>query len=298
MTSPKKNVTVAHEQKSEDEHVTKSCFIIMPIADHPDYPQGHFNRVYEHLIKPACEAAGYRALRADDTKASHMIMFDILNKLVDCDMAICDLSSKNANVFYELGLRQAFNKKTILITDGRDKAPFDISGFRYVPYTPDLRVDTVKTEISLIAEMLLETEMASEDDVNSVVKLLKMKPATVEKVDLSETETILFNIVNKFQDQIDNLAKQLPSNQVNVSTPTVFKRNSVPITPKIPLTYLLKHNVDEAFKYTYQINGVVIGDLVNIDNDVCYFMHKNGDTKISFNDPEFDKIFSYKLKSA
>lgn len=180
MTSPKKNVTVAHEQKSEDEHVTKSCFIIMPIADHPDYPQGHFNRVYEHLIKPACEAAGYRALRADDTKASHMIMFDILNKLVDCDMAICDLSSKNANVFYELGLRQAFNKKTILITDGRDKAPFDISGFRYVPYTPDLRVDTVKTEISLIAEMLLETEMASEDDVNSVVKLLKMKPATVE----------------------------------------------------------------------------------------------------------------------
>lgn len=93
----------------------KTCFIIMPIADHPDYEAGHFNRVYEYLIKPACIKAGYHPYRADDSKASHMIMFDILKKIMDCDMAICDLSSKNANVFYELGLRQAFNKKLSLL---------------------------------------------------------------------------------------------------------------------------------------------------------------------------------------
>lgn len=58
----------------------KTCFIIMPIADHPSYENGHFNRVYEYLIKPACENAGYKAIRADDSKASHMIMFDILKK--------------------------------------------------------------------------------------------------------------------------------------------------------------------------------------------------------------------------
>lgn len=93
----------------------KNCFVIMPISDTDGYDKGHFNRVYEHLIKPACEEAGFEPIRADDTSKANMIMIDILQKILECDMAICDLSSRNPNVFYELGLRQAFNKKLFLL---------------------------------------------------------------------------------------------------------------------------------------------------------------------------------------
>ena len=56
----------------------KTCFVIMPIADHPDYPVGHFMRVYDYIIKPACIKAGFVPDRADDAQHTHFIMMNIL----------------------------------------------------------------------------------------------------------------------------------------------------------------------------------------------------------------------------
>ncbi|MFO3905730.1 hypothetical protein AAHD62_14555 [Enterobacter hormaechei] len=186
----------------------KKCFAIMPIADHPDYPQGHFTRVYNHIIKPACEAAGYKVIRADDAKASHMIMFDILKNIIECDMAICDLSSKNANVFYELGLRQAFNKKTILITDGLTNTPFDITGFRYVKYSESLRVDTVEQDILEITAMLKETESAGEDDINSIVNLLRIQPAHLNPIQLTDHESVLYKLIKNLDAKVSKISSE------------------------------------------------------------------------------------------
>ncbi|EOF5329460.1 hypothetical protein ACK1L0_004378 [Salmonella enterica] len=264
----------------------KTCFIIMPIADNPNYEPGHFNRVYEYLIKPACAKAGYEPCRADDSKASHMIMIDILKKIMDCDMAICDLSSKNANVFYELGLRQAFNKKTILITDGRDKPPFDITGFRYVQYTPSLRVDNVKSEISQVAEMLYETEAAPEDDVNSIVKLLQIQPAKVEKIDLNREESLIYNMLNNLQKQISEF--QRPSDyssnfnyhsDINKNNPKTYKSIkhfkkdfsglSFPFIQEY-FPQLLHH-----LEFTYE--GADIGKMTKMNTTGIYF-NNNGES--------------------
>ena len=133
----KANTKKNQETSVENEDLPKTCFVIMPIADHPNYEPGHFKRVYDHLIAPACILAGYEPFRADDDSSSNMIMHGILLKIIKSDMVICDLSTNNANVFYELGLRQAFNKKTVLITDGREKTPFDLLGFRYQNYTSE-----------------------------------------------------------------------------------------------------------------------------------------------------------------
>ncbi|MFJ5341624.1 hypothetical protein ACIPSD_21270 [Pectobacterium sp. CHL-2024] len=259
----------------------KTCFIIMPIADHPDYESGHFTRVYEHLIIPACIAAGYKPIRADDSKASHMIMFDILNNIVKCDMAICDLSSKNANVFYELGLRQAFNKKTILITDGKEKAPFDISSFRYVPYTSSLRVDTVRKEIVDIVQMLQQTESASDDDINSIVRLLKIKPAETKDVDLNTHDSVIFEMLLSIKDQISR--NQTPAlkkpfigenDWENMITPA----NDIDF-PRILIgnnfDFLAKNYPQELYQLEYSMLGNRLGRLIRIDKNDIEFMNVN-----------------------
>ncbi|MGV1174572.1 hypothetical protein [Enterobacter roggenkampii] len=199
-----------NDETQQPESVTskKTCFIIMPIADHPDYPQGHFQRVYDYIIKPACELAGLKPYRADDNKASDMIMLDILQQIVQCDMAICDISSRNANVFFELGLRQAFNKKTILITDGLQNAPFDISGLRHISYSHSLRVDTVAKEIPEIGKMLIETDKLPDNKVNSVVSLLQIKPAKVDSKELTAIDTVVFDMFNQLKNQIQDLKSQ------------------------------------------------------------------------------------------
>jgi len=265
---------------TENKKTRKKCFIIMPIADHPDYDSGHFDRVYEHLIKPACELANYEPVRADDSKASHMIMFDILKKIMDCDMAICDISSKNANVFYELGLRQAFNKKTILITDGLQKPPFDIVGFRYVPYTPNLRVDAVKFEILEIAKSLVETENAPEDDVNSIVKLLQIKPATINTVNLNENESLLFDMFNKLQDQIEKLqptsspkaiADELRGRQLFMANKNTHESTRLTLGQARKM-----FSPEQLSKYSFEYYGKDIGKFIGIENDEEYWFSLNG----------------------
>ena len=289
------------QEQPEEPIKQKKCFIIMPIADNPEYEPGHFNRVYEYLIKPACINAGYEPCRADDSKASHMIMFDILKKIMDCDMAICDLSSKNANVFYELGLRQAFNKKTILITDGKDKPPFDIAGFRYVPYNPSLRIDSVQIEINRISEMLHETENAPEDDVNSIVKLLQIQPASVESINLNKEESVIYNMLLSLQKQVSTLSATTRKNNdgYGLGLPATIlnqRRNfEQRMSPRNLSGYsfydLAKDYPELLYDFVYTYEDVAIGKLISLDNDYAYFGSKNDKTEFPNDYDVLNKIF-------
>jgi hypothetical protein len=69
----------------------EQCFVIMPISDPPDYEPGHFRRVYDDLVAPACRKAGYHPIRADDVLETNLIHVDILKRLLEAPMAICDL---------------------------------------------------------------------------------------------------------------------------------------------------------------------------------------------------------------
>lgn len=199
----------------------KTCFVIMPISDAEGYDKGHFSRVYEHLIKPACEQAGFDPVRADDTSKANMIIIDILQKILECDMAICDLSSRNPNVFYELGFRQAFNKKTILIKDIKTAMPFDISGIRTLTYNENLRIDEVKKTVPEIAKCIAETFEAKAKEVNSLLQLLSIeKPAILpEKVTLSQDSSMILNSIGELNKKLDLMNRFIGHNTSSVILP-------------------------------------------------------------------------------
>lgn len=165
-----------------EQPVNNDCFIIMPIAENDGYNQGHFKRVYEDIFAPACRAAGYRPVRADDVAQTNLIQLDILQKLLESPMAICDLSTRNPNVLFELGLRQAFDKPTILVQEDGTPAIFDISMFRYTTYSKTLDYRQVLADQERIKCVLEETRNAVGDgkSINSIVKLLSMTEAKLE----------------------------------------------------------------------------------------------------------------------
>ncbi|MFN7600268.1 MAG: hypothetical protein ACK5R0_02580 [Bacteroidota bacterium] len=179
----------------------KKCFVIMPISDSEGYPSGHFGRVYEHIIKPACELAGFKPLRADDIMTTNYIALDIIKNIIECEMAICDLSSRNPNVLYELGIRQAFNLPVTLIKELKTKRVFDIQGFRDVEYDESLRIDTVETTTQDLSEIIKNTFDNKQTEINSLVSLLGIEPAKLsEKKKISaDTELILnsLSIIDK-----------------------------------------------------------------------------------------------------
>jgi len=158
------------------------CFIIMPIADADGYPPGHFKHVYDNIVAPSCEKAGFQAIRADDVKATNLIHLDILKKLIEAPIAICDLSSRNPNVLFELGIRQAFDKPVVLIQEADTPRIFDIAPLRYLEYSKEMRYHDVLKSQGELKEAIEATVAANGEagNVNSIVKLLALNsPAKI-----------------------------------------------------------------------------------------------------------------------
>ena len=80
--------------------------------------------------------AGLEPIRANEEKVGGIIHKPMFERLILCDFAVADLSTANANVFYELGIRHAVRPwSTILIyADGGTRLPFDLSPMRAIPY--------------------------------------------------------------------------------------------------------------------------------------------------------------------
>lgn len=154
----------------------KDCFIIMPITDADGYPKGHFGHVYENIIKPSCEMSGYKAVRADEVKETNLIHLDILKKLIEAPLAICDLSNRNPNVLFELGIRQAFDKPVVLIQEEGTPKIFDITPLRYLEYSKEMKYHDVLSMQTKLKDAIEATAAAENDatNVNSIVKLMAL----------------------------------------------------------------------------------------------------------------------------
>src|SRR5499433_1490885 len=118
------------------------CFVLMPFGSKPDSTRTliDFDAIYTNLIKPAIEEAGLEPLRADEEMAGGIIHKPMFERLILCEFAVADLTTANANVFYELGLRHAVRPwSTVLIFAEGGRLPFDVALLRALPYqlTPE-----------------------------------------------------------------------------------------------------------------------------------------------------------------
>lgn len=183
----------------------------MPISDSGSYPEGHFKRVYEYIIKPSCIKAGFNPLRADDILNTSYIAIDVLKRIISSDMAICDISSRNPNVFYELGIRQAFNRPVTLIRDSLTERVFDIQGFRDIEYDENLRIDNVEVIINSVAETLMNTHASQGNEINSLISLLGIHSAKItNSVEISKDTELILNSLTTLRSRLTEIEKLIP----------------------------------------------------------------------------------------
>ncbi len=94
-----------------------------------------FDAVYRELIAPAILDADLQPIRADEEQTGGIIHKPMFERLILCDYAIADLTTVNANVFYELGIRHAVRPHTtILLFSDKSRLPFDVALLRALPY--------------------------------------------------------------------------------------------------------------------------------------------------------------------
>ena len=114
------------------------CFVLMPFGMKKDPgggPDIDFDAIYEQGIRPAIQAAGMEPVRADEERTGGIIHKAMFERLLLCDYAVADLTTANANVFYELGVRHAARPATTLaVFATQQKLPFDVNFLRALPY--------------------------------------------------------------------------------------------------------------------------------------------------------------------
>lgn len=105
----------------------KTCFVIMPFSD-------DMAEVYWKAIQPACDKAGFSALRVDQLEGVYNINQKIIEHIFSSHVIIADLTNWRPNVFYEMGVAHAIDNKTIMIIQKKDKVPFDVHSYRCIEY--------------------------------------------------------------------------------------------------------------------------------------------------------------------
>jgi hypothetical protein len=129
----------------------KKCFVIMPFGKRGTPEHIHNKKIYEIMIKPVVKACGYDPIRSDELLHPGSITRGIIELLFSSHLVVADLSGKNANVFYELGVRHTlFRCGTIPIVCDGEELPFDIKDYRAIYYSSELDgPDEFKKELEL-----------------------------------------------------------------------------------------------------------------------------------------------------
>ena len=148
------------------------CFVLMPFGKKPGAGGAmiDFDAVYEVLIKPAVEAARLIPIRADEEQAGGLIHKPMFERLILCEYAVADLTTANANVFYELGVRHAVKPATTIMLFAADgtRLPFDVAPLRSLPYQlgTDGRPSAPDVDRANLAKLL---DQAKADAIDSPV---------------------------------------------------------------------------------------------------------------------------------
>jgi hypothetical protein len=137
-----------------------TCFVMMPFGN-------WFNEYYEHVYSPAIKEAGLDPIRADEIFITNSVIEQVWEQIRRADVLVAELTGKNPNVFYELGLAHAIAKPIILLAQSLDDVPFDLRHVRIITY--DVRHP--KWAEHLGVELTKYLKAAKENPVSAVPRM-------------------------------------------------------------------------------------------------------------------------------
>jgi len=93
------------------------CFVLMPFDK-------KYNSLYTQVIKTAVKRVRLKCQRADDIFSSVAIVQDVWTEINKARIVIADMTGRNQNVFYEIGLSHTLRQPVILLSQKEDDVPF------------------------------------------------------------------------------------------------------------------------------------------------------------------------------
>ncbi|PTK11324.1 hypothetical protein [Mammaliicoccus sciuri] len=191
-----------------DKIIDKKCGLIMPISGDSIYTEEHWRnmkKIFEDVLNLSTEF-NYNLKIVSEKDDVGILQDNIVNGIYESDIIICDVSGRNPNVMFELGMRIAFDKPVVIVKDELTNIAFDIGVIEYIEYPSNLNyveIEKFKNKLSKkIDHTIKETENGNNSSYLSrfgrfVIQELPSHEITEHKA--------LENILSK----IDNLNRNL-----------------------------------------------------------------------------------------
>lgn len=197
-----------------------TCGIVMPISTIDGCSADHWADVRNIIEDSICDA-GFTPNLVSDADDSGIIQHRIVQNIYKNDIVVCDVSAKNPNVMFELGLRLAFDKPTIIVKDDKTDYSFDTSIIEHIPYPRDLRFNKINKFKQALTDKIQATHKAAQ--IEGYTTFLKhfgeFKVAKLEQKEVSSDRYIIESL-SQIRSDIFSLSKQVNNefqNRIEIS---------------------------------------------------------------------------------
>lgn len=167
--------SVIKEQRGRE--FLETCFVMMPFGT-------WFDKYYQEIYIPAIREAGFEPVRADELFTTGSVVEQIWEEIVKAKILLADLSGKNPNVFYELGLAHAAVKPVVFTASRVEDVPFDLRHLRVIVYEvqePDWAAQLRKSITDYLKNAAREPEKSIPHPFRSIAEAAGAETAKVPK---------------------------------------------------------------------------------------------------------------------
>jgi len=161
------------------------CGLVMPISTIDGCNEQHWLEVRE-ILSDVISSAGFEPNLVSNADDVGIIQKRIIQNLYSNPIVVCDVSGKNPNVMFELGMRLAFDKPTIVIKDDKTPYSFDTSPIEHIEYPRDLRFGRIMDFKSGLQDKLKATYKKATEDAGYTTFLKHFGKFTVAKLETAE----------------------------------------------------------------------------------------------------------------
>lgn len=215
------------EEINSGQNMTLSCGIIMPISPIDGCSAEHWSEV-KQIIQDAVDSISepkFNAKLVSDADDIGVIQKRIVQGVYNSDIVVCDVSAKNANVMFELGMRLAFDKPTVIIKDDKTDYSFDTSIIEHISYPRDLRFSKIVGFKKNLAEKLVATYMAAKTNPSHSTFLKNFGTFKVAHLNQTEapSEQVMLEMLSDMQREISLMRRQSIRTREKLPSDTVIR---------------------------------------------------------------------------
>ena len=160
-----------------------NCGVVMPTKGTGNDLEQHWQEVRGIVVK-SIQDAGFKNFPVNSISDGGTCQNRMIHLLYELPIVICDISFKNPEVMFALGMRVAFDKPTVIIKDNETDYIFDAASIEYLEYPRNLRYSAILAFQEKLASKIAANHSASKSDSEHSPFLEKFKRVKLKRQDL------------------------------------------------------------------------------------------------------------------